>query len=208
MSEAKADRYHHGNLRVAVIRRAALKIESHGFDGISLREIARELGVSHAAPGRHFPDRQALQDGLVLYGHEQLARSLGEAMAAPVGNVEDDLTAFARGYVGFAAEHPALVSLMLASTSDKDTASHELRQANDRTFGGAVEMIDNARERGDIVQEDPDRIAMAVLAAVHGLAAMASGRLIGGRSIDDVVTGTIATLVHGLRPRRAFASPT
>src|SRR5438128_1794302 len=56
--------YHHGNLRAELLSRAERKLETAGVTGLSLRELAREIGVSHGAPRQHFPDRQALLDAL------------------------------------------------------------------------------------------------------------------------------------------------
>ena len=59
-------RYHHGDLRAALIARATEVIATGGVDALSLRELARDIGVSHGAPGRHFPDKQALLDAVAL----------------------------------------------------------------------------------------------------------------------------------------------
>src|SRR5881409_3479699 len=60
--------YHHGNLRAALLERAERVVSERGVHALSLRELAREVGVSHAAPRRHFADRQALLDALALEG--------------------------------------------------------------------------------------------------------------------------------------------
>ena len=57
-----ARRYHHGDLRSALLRSAECALREKGAAALSLRELARDLGVSHAAPGRHFKDKQALLD--------------------------------------------------------------------------------------------------------------------------------------------------
>ena len=54
--------YHHGNLRQALLDAAERTVRERGVEALSLRELAREVGVSHGAPRRHFPDRQALLD--------------------------------------------------------------------------------------------------------------------------------------------------
>ena len=72
--------YHHGNLRAALLEEAERALAS-GRE-LSLRELAREVGVSHAAPRRHFADKQALLDAMAQDGFERLGAELGEALAA------------------------------------------------------------------------------------------------------------------------------
>src|SRR3954451_16003211 len=81
-STAMAPRpYHHGNLRTALLEAAERTLREGGAEKLSLRELAREVGVSHGAPRRHFPDRQALLDALSQAGFERLGAELRGAAA-------------------------------------------------------------------------------------------------------------------------------
>src|SRR6201992_4247586 len=71
--------YHHGNLRPALLGQAERPPRDGGGQQLSLRELAREIGVSHAAPRRHFPDRQALLDALAIEGFARLGGVLRDA---------------------------------------------------------------------------------------------------------------------------------
>ena len=75
---ATARPYHHGNLRPALLAAAERALARGGE--LSLRELAREIGVSHAAPRRHFADKQALLDALALDGFERLGREMAAAV--------------------------------------------------------------------------------------------------------------------------------
>src|SRR6187397_898095 len=88
---ATARPYHHGNLRPALLAAAERALARGGE--LSLRELAREIGVSHAAPRRHFPDKQALLDALALDGFERLGRDLSTALGEATG-LRDRLHAF------------------------------------------------------------------------------------------------------------------
>src|SRR5213592_1296667 len=72
--------YHHGNLRAALLEGAERMLAERGSGELSLRELAREVGVSHAAPRRHFPDRQALLDALAEAGFARLGSELRTAV--------------------------------------------------------------------------------------------------------------------------------
>ncbi|MDH6627268.1 AcrR family transcriptional regulator [Streptomyces sp. LBL] len=78
---------------------------------LSLRELARDIGVSHAAPGRHFKDKQALLDTLALDGYERLTQTLKGA-GDPSLPVQPRLAVLARAYVTFATDNAVLVELM------------------------------------------------------------------------------------------------
>src|SRR3954469_19753524 len=103
--------YHHGNLRAALLEAAERALARGGE--LSLRELAREVGVSHAAPRRHFAGKQALLDALAEDGFERLGNDLRGAMADADG-FDARLRAFVRAYVRFATEHAALLELMFA----------------------------------------------------------------------------------------------
>lgn len=98
--------YHHGNLREELLERAIAAIAEGGVASVSLRALARDIGVSHAAPIRHFPTRTDLLATIAREGVEALLRSAtlqtkGEGLTGL-----DKLRAMARGYVGWARDHP------------------------------------------------------------------------------------------------------
>lgn len=94
--------YHHGNLRVALLRSASKLLEKKGISGLSLREVARRARVSHNAPYRHFPDRESLLAALADQGFAEL----GERLKAYAGREK------AEAYVRFALENPQRFRLM------------------------------------------------------------------------------------------------
>src|ERR1700744_5277860 len=90
--------YHHGNLRQALLEQAMIALRDGGSDELSLRELARAVGVSHAAPRRHFPDRQALLDALAIEGFRRLGATLTEAEAGGDGEFEPTRQRCANAY--------------------------------------------------------------------------------------------------------------
>ena len=101
MSRLKTDSrpYHHGNLRQALLQAAELALEARGATDLSLRELSREVGVSHTSPRRHFADKQALLDALAQTGFQRLDAILAEAAKKRVRNFAARLTNFAQAYV-------------------------------------------------------------------------------------------------------------
>jgi AcrR family transcriptional regulator len=103
---ASSDRpYHHGDLRRAIMSAALEAIAADGPAALSLRDLARRAGVSHAAPAHHFKDRTGLLTAIAAEGHDLLARALREAA---------DLREAGVRYVRFAREHPAHFQVMFA----------------------------------------------------------------------------------------------
>lgn len=96
--------YHHGDLRAAVLSAAWELIETQGIAGLSVREAARRAGVSHHAPYRHFADRDALLDALVIEGFEQLKKTIEHRTGRELGEA----------YVAFALERPQRFRLMFS----------------------------------------------------------------------------------------------
>ena len=193
--------YHHGSLRASLLEQAEQTLAERGAGSLSLRELARAAGVSHSAPRRHFPTRQALLDALAVTGFQRLGRQLDAAMQPADGTFARRLTAFAQAYVRFATRHPALLDLMFTCLH-RPGASHQVREANDQAFTATIELIARARAQEDIAGYDPGQVATAILATVQGLAAIAGGAMLTGpKPVDAVVCDTIAILINGLRPR-------
>jgi AcrR family transcriptional regulator len=193
-------RYHHGDLRAALLAGAERKLSREGVHKLSLRELARDVGVSHGAPREHFRNKQALLDALAETGFQRLGQELEAAMAGSQGSFTRRLTAFAQTYVRFASRQPALLELMFASLHQPG-ADPSLREANDRAFAAPIALIASAQANGEIIADDPDRVAMAVLATLQGLAWLANSSVIGDRPIDTVVAETIETLTYGLKAK-------
>src|ERR1700686_3355801 len=91
--------YHHGNLREALLQAAERTVRERGVQDLSLRELAREIGVSHAAPRRHFPDRQALLDALAEAGFARLGADLRTAGDRAGEDFQAKLRATAAAYL-------------------------------------------------------------------------------------------------------------
>jgi AcrR family transcriptional regulator len=192
--------YHHGNLRAALLERAVRTVDERGVQALSLRELAREVGVSHAAPRRHFPDRQALLDAISEDGFERLGDALTEAVDRAGTAFGARLHALARAYIAFSTDHPALLELMFAG-KQRAGAEH-VRQASDRAFAIALTVIAQAQAGGELAPGDPGRVAIVAFAALQGLASMANGGMIDQTPVQEVVTDAIDQLLDGLRPRR------
>jgi AcrR family transcriptional regulator len=127
-----AGRYHHGDLRRALLEAAFQLVDEQGVAALSLRELARRLGVSHAAPDHHFPDRLALLVAMAVDGFERLADAMEAAAAAhPPGAAR--LGAIGEAYLRFALDHPSRLQVMFGpEVGGMKVRPEELRRAGDR----------------------------------------------------------------------------
>lgn len=192
--------YHHGNLREALLRAAERALEAGGAQNLSLRELAREVGVSHAAPRRHFADKQALLDALAQAGFEQLGTALQGAIIAAGPDFHARLLGLARAYVAFATEHPALVELMFASKHQAG-APAELTEAGERAFLPALTAVADGQAAGAVVPGEPERVAIVAFAALQGLVALANNGMLHDEPLDALLSEAVERLLLGLRPR-------
>ena len=106
--------YHHGDLRAALIQAARTALETTAPEALSLRELAEQLGVSRAAPYRHFADRRALLSEVAAQGFEALAQAYDRARAE-AADPQAALRGTARAYLGLAFGQPGLFRLMFDS---------------------------------------------------------------------------------------------
>ena len=192
--------YHHGNLRESLLKAAEKALETGGAQSISLRELSRELGVSHTSPRRHFADKQALLDALALRGFERFDEALSSATRKDGLNFKSRLTKLARAYVSFALKHPALLSLMFEAKHRPD-APRELLQASEKGFGHAHATFTAGQAAGEVVAGDPWRLSVAVFAALLGLVSIADDGKVKGISLDRMVGEVIERMILGFQPR-------
>lgn len=188
--------YHHGKLREALLDRAAEFIEEAGVEGLSLRQLARDLGVSHAAPGKHFRDKQALLDALALRGFFAMNARITEA-AETSADHRTRFVGIARAYVSFAVTRPVLLAVM-HSTKHHPDASAELRGIGEDGIRIARALIAEAQDAGALASGESETLALVCFVSLHGAAVLASSNLLDGTSTDALVQATTDLLWAGM----------
>jgi AcrR family transcriptional regulator len=155
----RRDTYHHGDLKAVILAEAATLVAERGADGISLRELARAAGVSHAAPAHHFTDRRGLFTALAAEGWRMLASELTGA--------RPDFVNAAVAYVRFALEHPGHYAVMFDSSliNPDDPALIAAQAAAGTELTTGVGTLDDPRAK-----DDPQSAALAAWSLVHGFA--------------------------------------
>ena len=198
--KASSRPYHHGHLREALLREAESALVTGGVKSISLRELSRELGVSHTSPRRHFADKQALLDALAQRGFERFDLTLGRAARDRGQDFKARLTKLTRAYVNFALKYPALLGLMFEDKHRVD-APPELLVASEKAFSHAAMTFAEGQDAGEVVSGDPGRLSLVVFAAMQGLIAISTDGKFKGIPLDTLVGEIIERIILGLRPR-------
>ncbi|MFZ0088758.1 MAG: TetR/AcrR family transcriptional regulator [Solirubrobacteraceae bacterium] len=190
--------YHHGNLRAALLDQAARTVRERGVDAVSLRELAREVGVSHGAPRRHFPDRQALLDALAESGFVRLGGEL-QAAADGAGDAFDArLRATAAAHIRFATHDPALLDLMFAA-KHREVDGNALHEAMEQAFSVMLDLILQGQREGLLEPGDPERVGLVLFATIQGIAALVTGGMVELDQLDELTSDAIAHFLRGSR---------
>ncbi len=193
--------YHHGNLRTALLDAAERTLRERGVQALSLRELAREVGVSHGAPRRHFPDRQSLLDALARAGFERLGAELRAAAGAAGEDFEPRLRAVAAAYVRFATEDAALLELMFAGKHRE--GAEELADAADRAFAVMLELIEQGQREGALETGEPKRVGLVLFATIQGIAALVSAGLVEPADVGALLADATDRFLRGARGARS-----
>jgi AcrR family transcriptional regulator len=163
-------RYHHGDLREALIQATASLVEERGAENFSLADACRCAGVSTAAPYRHFRDKEEILEEIAARGFETLTqRSMAAVQEYGSGTI-DGITAMGRTYVAFAVEEQALFRLMFGqrpSLKAAELVENRGHECFDNVIGEVARYCQNNGIEGDVRE-----IAVQLWTFVHGAASL------------------------------------
>lgn len=168
-----SDRYHHGDLRRALLDAAEAQVIDQGAEKVSLRGIARSAGVSTAAPYHHFDSRESLLAGVAARGFRGLRGAMEEGAAAP----DDEgplarLRAAGAAYVSFALENPELYRLMFSGLLSDRARFPELKSEADTAFTVLTRLLDRSARPDSTPDDSLHPVALAAWSTVHGVASL------------------------------------
>ena len=169
-TSAARRRYHHGNLREALLKAAIELVGEAGPAGFTLREAARRAGVSHNAPYRHFRDKGELLAAVATEGFRELTLAMREA-AARQATAVDQLKQAGLAYIAFALRRPDHFIVMFEAPLPEIRAGRE-------AFETLRHFVEACQREGDLPAGDPLPRALMAWSLVHGIARLAiAGRL-------------------------------
>jgi AcrR family transcriptional regulator len=173
MTESAGQRaYHHGNLRAELLEQAVLQLRDTPPEQLSLRAVARALGVSQTAPYRHFSDKETLLAAIATRGYRGLLDALSAARAVAGNNAAAQLRSVARAYVEFAAEQEQLFKLMFGPLAQPSARHPELREISRETLSLVQSILYHGMQQGEFHKQDVIYLANAAWAGIHGVATL------------------------------------
>lgn len=161
--------YHHGNLRDAMIEAGIAIISSEGLAQLSLRRVAADCGVSHAAPYKHFESKEALLSAMKTHIADGTAQHLRQSIPHD-GTDEEKLLAFGKSYVHYFVEHPAYYRFLFMQSDYQLTIQKDGIQSKDfELFSSFIGIA------GNLMDSSGEALAINIitmLAVVNGLIAL------------------------------------
>jgi AcrR family transcriptional regulator len=194
------DRYHHGDLRRALLDEALRTIQHDGVEALTLRTIGLALGVSRTALYRHFADKRALLSVVATEGFRLLKERLLEAWSP--GGVRA-FNAMGVAYIRFAMANPSHYRVMFGGFVDNAARDEELTREATAAFQALVDSLIALQKDGSVRKDDPLQLAQFIWATVHGISMLIiDGQLhLQQPQIDDLIQFAVERIHTGVARR-------
>jgi len=161
--------YHHGDLKNSLIEAGKRILAKEGVNGLSLRKVARQAGVSHSAPYAHFTDKQALIAAISTDGFQLLYEKLAETIQRYHDDPHRQLIESAWTYIQFAVDEPDTFKIMFSEVLEREKDYPAFVDVSQRTFKLVEQIVASCQEGGILRTGAADVMAVVVWGLVHGI---------------------------------------
>lgn len=195
--------YHHGDLASVILDEATKMLASHDASEISLRELARRLGVSHQAPYAHFKSKEELFSVMIIRGFREIEECSLAALEQH-NDARSQLKMSGLSYIRFATSHPQLLHLMFQK---KESVADEIKVAKQAAFAALIKIMHGGAESGVFRKENPFTMAQVAWSYIHGLSVLLIQNAIpsypdGTDAIDSFFEANFEIFLKGLDARK------
>lgn len=166
-------KYHHGDLKNALIKAGVEILAKDGVSGLSLRKVAQRAGVSHSAPYAHFNDKQSLIAAISTEGFTQLYTELEAAISPYSKNPKKQLIEGVKAYVRFAEENTDTFKIMFSGVLEKEKDYPSFVEISSKTFKLVVGVVQTCQNARILPKGSTDLMAVSVWGQVHGILSLA-----------------------------------
>jgi AcrR family transcriptional regulator len=199
MTAEARDRYHHGDLRNALLEGAVQLLAEGGVEAFTLRELARRVGVNHRAAYRHFEDKRAILAAVAADGYRALAAKMRAAVEAS-GRDEalERFLAMGRAYVEFGVDERARYEVMFGPRLNEDGRFPDLEVAISESV--RVLSAELRRVAPDVPKEKIRDSGIAFLSTAHGFVTLRLTRRVRARRelLPSYATTVLRPVVRGI----------
>lgn len=165
-------RYHHGDLREALLAAALDSIAAQGTEKLSLRALAREAGVSPTAPYRHFPSKTCLLAALITRGFDRMREALETGRDGAAATAEQRLQAVGLAYIRFALDNPTCYHLMFSTVIVDFSEYEDLKRAADAAYSVVLDVLAEMLAERNPANVSLTQAGAVAWAAVHGISSL------------------------------------
>ncbi len=195
-------KYHHGDLKNALIQAGIKILAKEGVGGLSLRKVAKKAGVSHSAPYAHFPDKQSLIAAISTEGFKQLYAELDAAVSPYANDPRRQLEAGAWAYVQFAMNNTDTFNIMFSGVLEKEKDYPAFVESSRKTFERVVDVVRACQDAGVLRPAPAELLAVSVWGQLHGIVSLAlegqiSHVVLDRFSVREIVFSALNQMVLG-----------
>ncbi|MBI2759189.1 MAG: TetR/AcrR family transcriptional regulator [Chloroflexi bacterium] len=162
-------KYHHGDLKNALIEAGIKILSKEGVGGLSLRKVAKRAGVSHSAPYAHFTDKQSLIAAISTEGFKQLYAELDAAVSPYASDPKQQLLEGAWVYVQFALNNTDTFHIMFSGILEKEKDYPAFVEISRKNFERVVDIVRACQDAGVLRPAPPEIMALTVWGQLHGI---------------------------------------
>lgn len=195
--------YHHGDLAETLIQATVLLLQEKGPAQLSLREVARNAGVSHGAPAHHFVDKTGLLTAIAVQGQEILASHLEQSQLG-LSEPLERLKSAGEAYVRFALSHPGHFSVMFQKeliNSELDSFVNASKGAR-RVLEIAIEDLAKSQQTsGSVSRRRIEATLAALWSQVHGFSLLWKAGNFGNPNDQKRLSKLLKDMLMGISPQ-------
>lgn len=190
--------YHHGDLRNELIEVGAKLLIEQGLEDFSLRKVAKEIGVSHAAPYRHFKDKEDLIVEITNKGIAEFYNALAKPFYEYMNQPRRQLIELGKAYIQFAVNNPYLMKILFFSDLKKKIDLSKISGLNNNSYSLLEESVKNCITSGETTIKDVQALSLLSWSFVHGLSALMMENVIDfGESNEEIIDKMVSLSTLG-----------
>jgi len=190
--------YHHGDLRNELIEIGAKLLIEQGLENFSLRKVAKEIGVSHAAPYRHFKNKEDLILEIAKKGIKEFYDALAKPFQEFIDQPKLQLIELGKAYINFAVNNPYLMKILFFSDLKKNIDITKITNINKDGYSMLEKSVKNCITTGETKINDVQKLSLLSWSFVHGLSALMMENVVYfGSASDEMIDQLVRLYING-----------